>query len=78
MHDLDDKTHALVTRSVPIVCTDMVFIREVNSKTELGMIMRETGSQKGKYTVLGGRIKHSESIGEAIDRHIETDLRVTR
>lgn len=74
---LSDNDYSLVTASVPIICVDILPVRKVESgKWQVGLIQRATGSQKGKLTILGGRIYHSESIEGSISRHLKTDLQI--
>lgn len=75
---LSDEDYQLVTGAVPIVCIDVLPVRQEESgKWCVGMILRATGSQAGKLTILGGRVQHSEHIKGAIDRHLKTDLQVS-
>lgn len=73
---LSDELYEMVTQSVPIVCVDIIPVINKRGKYEAGMIVRATGSQAGKLTVLGGRVYHSETIDKAIARHLKTDLGV--
>lgn len=74
---LPDEQYRLVTSSVPIVCVDIIPVRQTgDSSWEIGVIERATGSQASKLAVLGGRIHHSETISEAIARHLQDDLSV--
>lgn len=61
-----------MTENVPIICTDILPVKN----GAVGVIRRATGSQAGKLTILGGRIYHSETITDAITRHLKTDLNI--
>lgn len=75
---LSDEDYKLVTNAVPIICVDILPVRkDENGQWNIGVILRATGSQAGKLTILGGRIYHGEFIEEAIERHLNTDLNVT-
>jgi hypothetical protein len=72
---LSDDDYRLVTNLVPIVCIDVLPIKKDDAGIwHIGMIIRATGSQTGKITLIGGRVQHSELINDAILRHIKNDL----
>lgn len=74
---LSEEDYQLVTSAVPIVCIDVLPVQQQDSgKWSVGMILRATGSQTGKLTLIGGRVQHSEHIKDAITRHLKTDLHV--
>ncbi len=74
---LTDEDYKLVTNSVPIICVDILpVMQDEMGAWKVGVIKRATGSQVGKLTILGGRIFHSETVGESIHRHLRTDLQI--
>lgn len=73
---LSEDLYKSVTQNVPIICVDTIPVVKIDDQLAPGMIVRATGSQAGKLTVLGGRIFHSERIQDAMHRHLKTDLSV--
>lgn len=73
---LSDEVYKLVTSSVPIICVDILPVRQVENRWQTGLILRATGSQVGKLTILGGRIFYAETTEQALRRHLQTDLQV--
>ncbi len=74
---LSDELYKTITDNTPVICTDIIPVRKKDDAFEVGMILRATGSQTGKWTILGGRIYHSETVDAAVARHLETDLGIT-
>lgn len=72
---VSDELYLKITDSVPIVCVDLVPYDAQSKK--IGVITRATGSQAGKLALIGGRVKKNESIDQAIQRHLSTDLDIT-
>lgn len=72
---LDDDLYKTVTENIPIICVDIIPIKK-DENWKVGLIVRATGTQAKKWTILGGRIYHSESVDEAIGRHLKHDLGV--
>lgn len=67
----------LLTEISPVPCVDMIPCRRHEGKWQLGFIRRNTGSRfKGKFWLIGGRINLGESIQEALDRNMKSDLMV--
>jgi ADP-ribose pyrophosphatase YjhB (NUDIX family) len=66
----------LLTELSPVPCVDMIPCRRREGKWQLGFILRNTGFFTGKFWIIGGRINLGESIGEALDRNMRSDLMV--
>jgi len=73
MTRLPPELYQTVTNSIPIVCVDLIPIKQVRSEWQIGVITRATGPETGKLAILGGRIYHDEFITDAIARHMKTD-----
>jgi ADP-ribose pyrophosphatase YjhB (NUDIX family) len=74
---LSEKDYNFITSSMPIVCIDVIPVRPNGKHIELGAIIRKTGTESGKIALIGGRILKSESISEAIQRHLSKDLNIS-
>ena len=76
---LPDDVYATVTKSVPIICVDLIPVRKNGGgKWEIGVITRATGSQAGKVALIGGRIGYDESVIDAVRRHLTTDCGIDK
>lgn len=73
---LTDEQYAFVANNMPIVCVDMIAVRQQGESFQLGVIIRATGSQKGKICLIGGRVYYGEELDTALARHLEHDLGV--
>ena len=69
---ISDEQYKLVTDSVPMVCVDVIPVRQRPHGWQIGIITRATGAEVGKYALLGGRVYHNELLDDAIARHIKT------
>ena len=49
-------------------CVDMIPVRKRGGKYEIGLIIRGTGPEAGKYCLLGGIMRKGESVTQAIRR----------
>ncbi len=68
---LDDALWQTVQASVPIVCVDVVPIRDGEDGLEVGLIERTfPGSGARVWCHLGGRVQHGETVTEALTRHV--------
>ncbi|MBB5743395.1 ADP-ribose pyrophosphatase YjhB (NUDIX family) [Microbacterium ginsengiterrae] len=69
MSFLPPELYATLERSVPLACVDFVPVRESRAgSAEVGLILRD--SPFGQvWCHLGGRIRHGETIAQAIQRH---------
>lgn len=70
---LSDELYKTITDNMPIACVDVMPVRKLGTRWEIGIITRATGSQSGKAAILGGRVQHGETVDQAINRHIRTD-----
>ena len=75
---LKEETYKTIVNSIPIICVDIIPIKQVCKVWNIGIIRRSTGSESGKFAILGGRISLNETITEAINRHLLKDLGVVR
>ncbi|HVE80964.1 MAG TPA: DUF4916 domain-containing protein [Candidatus Dormibacteraeota bacterium] len=73
---LDDKDYLKAIKSVPIICVDVVPVRFIDDKPQIGIITRQTGPFAGSAAVVGGRVRKDETITEAIARHLRHDLEI--
>lgn len=71
---LPDKLYKNITGNVPIVCVDIIPVKQINNTWYIGIIKRSTGLESDKLAILGGRISLNETIPEAINRHLLKDL----
>ena len=68
---LDDALWQTVQASVPIVCVDVVPIRDGEDGLEVGLIERTfPGDGSRVWCHLGGRVQHGETVAEALTRHV--------
>lgn len=78
MHEgwLNDDTWALVQRSVPITCVDLVPIQEGSmGDRKIGLIRRAyPGTDRLVWCQIGGRIERLETVRHALDRHLTDTL----
>jgi ADP-ribose pyrophosphatase YjhB (NUDIX family) len=74
MSYLPDDLYASMERSMPISCVDFVPVRTASDGTlQVGLILRE--SPFGNvWCHLGGRVRHGETIAQALQRHAEDTL----
>lgn len=62
--------YRFVTATMPIICVDVIPVREQQNQVQLGYITRATGCQKDKAALIGGRVVKNEHLSEAIGRHL--------
>ena len=74
---LPEDLYKSITKSIPIVCVDILPVKKVRGVWQIGVIKRSTGKESGKLAILGGRIALRESIVDSIKRHLLKDLRVS-
>lgn len=70
------EVYKLFTELMPIITVDMIPCRFFEGRWQLGFIVRNTGLFKGKLWIVGGRVNLGESIEEALNRNMESDLMV--
>jgi ADP-ribose pyrophosphatase YjhB (NUDIX family) len=75
---LSQDLYTVITNNVPVVCVDVIPVRQRDNEWEIGTIIRGTGSQVGKVAILGGRVWHNETIPQAIQRHMQDGLSIDR
>lgn len=66
---LNDAQWASVQDLVPIVCVDMLPVRERPSGMQVGLILRATPHQGRRWCLIGGRVRLDETLIEAAHRH---------
>lgn len=71
---LSEEEYEFVTSRIPIVCVDAVLYDVAGKK--IGLIIRATGSETNRYTLIGGRVNHGESLKESMGRHLKKDLNI--
>lgn len=73
---LNKDLYRTISSKIPIVCVDILPVKQVNKIWKIGIIERATGIESGKIAILGGRIALNETISEAISRHLLKDLNI--
>jgi ADP-ribose pyrophosphatase YjhB (NUDIX family) len=65
-----------VQRSVPIACVDLVPVRvDSKGKQEVGLISRDyPGEDRVVWCHIGGRIERTETVRDAVKRHLDETL----
>ena len=71
---MNEETYKTIVNSIPVVCVDIIPVRQIGEVWCIGIIKRSTGSEYGKFAILGGRIALNETIPEAINRHLIKDI----
>lgn len=71
---LNNNLYKNISSHIPIICVDIIPVKQVNKVCKIGLIIRATGNEAGKLAILGGRIALNETIPEAISRHLLKDL----
>ncbi len=74
---LPQNIYQTIVENSPIICVDVMPVRYEHS-WQIGLIMRATGPEKGKWAILGGRVAKNELINQAITRHLSVDLGVKK
>ena len=72
---IDDATWAAIQASVPIVCADLIPMRRVADRLEVGLIHRAAPfDDQPRWCQLGGRVRHGETVRAALLRHLHETL----
>ncbi|MBU2264631.1 DUF4916 domain-containing protein [Patescibacteria group bacterium] len=71
---LPKKTFDLIQKSIPVVCVDLVILR--NHHSELLLIKRRIEPETGKWCLIGGRVLMGERLSMAISRQTRRELGV--
>ena len=71
---LEPDIFKLRTELGPIICTDGIPVRQISGRVEGGIIRRNTGHYRGKFSIIGGVIAYGETIENALRRHFRTDI----
>lgn len=68
----------LIQKSIPIVCVDLVIIRNIRSnKPEVLLVKRKIYPEAGRWCVIGGRVLKGETLAGAIRRQAKRELGLT-
>ncbi|MDD5430731.1 MAG: DUF4916 domain-containing protein [Candidatus Pacebacteria bacterium] len=65
-----------IQKSIPIVCVDLVFFRNLGKKAETLLLKRKIYPEIGKWCVIGGRVLKGEQLRNTIDRQAGRELGV--
>ncbi len=68
---MSEDEYKFVTEHTPIPTVNLVIIRGNKKDLEVLLLVRKTGYAKGKWCMIGGRVRISESLEQAIERHVE-------
>jgi ADP-ribose pyrophosphatase YjhB (NUDIX family) len=73
---LSDREMAWVRSRVPIVYVEALPVRvdDLGRVREVGLLLRVSDSGVIARTIVSGRVRHTESLREALLRHLENDL----
>lgn len=74
-HWMTDKEYKLVTSITPIPTVNLVILRKDNKKWQILLLIRKTGYAKGRWCIIGGRVRLGETLKRAIDREAD-DLNI--
>lgn len=66
---MSNEEYELVTRKTPIPTVNLVILRKINNDWEILLLKRKTGYARGRWCIIGGRIRIKESLKTAIARH---------
>lgn len=69
--------YKLIAALKPISSVDIIPVRTAQLSQQIGIILRATGPEAGKYGIIGGNIDKNEPITQAMARHLRTDLGIT-
>jgi ADP-ribose pyrophosphatase YjhB (NUDIX family) len=72
---IPDDLHTQIEHSVPILCVDFVAARRGGLGDEVGLILRESPFGQ-EWCRLGSRVRHGETVSDAIRRHARDTLGV--
>lgn len=72
---MSNSEYDLVTKKTPIPTVNLIFFRKNKGNWETLLLRRKTGYAKGRWCVIGGRVRIKESLKAAIARHAK-DLAV--
>ena len=73
---LSAEVYALMQKSMPIACVDLIVLRKNLGKLEILLIKRKIFPEVGKWCIIGGRILKNESIEQTIARQAKRELGV--
>jgi ADP-ribose pyrophosphatase YjhB (NUDIX family) len=71
---LSEEDYALVRASVPLPCVDLLPWRSAAGGVEVGLITRLTERGEPGYALVGGRVRHDETLAAALNRHVTETL----
>lgn len=68
---MSEDEYKFVTKHTPIPTVNLVILRGNKKDLEVLLLVRKTGYAKGKWCMIGGRVRISESLKQAIERHVK-------
>lgn len=71
---LPKETFDLIQKSIPIVCIDLVVLR--NNRSEVLLVKRKIEPEAGKWCLIGGRMLLGEKLPMTIKRQSQRELGV--
>ena len=75
---IEDKLFAQIVKHCILPCVDFIPVQKKGNKYYIGLILRATGPEAGKYCLMGGIIQKGETVSQAIDRHLRKDINIKK
>lgn len=72
---LNEQEYYLITKKTPIPTVNLVILKQNKNRWEILLLVRKTGYAKGRWCMIGGRVRIDESLKQAINRQA-SDLKV--
>jgi ADP-ribose pyrophosphatase YjhB (NUDIX family) len=66
--------YRLLLGQLPIVCVDVLPVREADAGFEVGLIERYDRERQLRWAMVGGGVHRGETVGDAIARHVRITL----
>lgn len=66
---MSNEEYTLVTEKTPIPTVNLAVFRKNKKNLEILLLKRKTGYAKGRWCIIGGRVRVKESLRSAIARH---------
>ena len=73
---LDAETFALVQRSVPVLCVDVLVWRDGDAGRQVCLIHRDVPQGGRTWCLVGGRVRLDEPLADAVRREVRSALGV--
>src|ERR1700754_5040747 len=71
---LVSEAYGLAVDFFPLLCVDLIPVKETDAGPAIGVIERRGGSEGGYLAILGGLVKKDERREAAIQRHLTESL----